>query len=823
MTAGGIQKEKAFELKYGNTPFDIQSKDVLPFLFFSLFSKYRIAENVHTIEENGILLRKRGESMKDQFFCRDLVWLMLVSILFATLVAAGLSLAANFYFQQTLTQLVGDYGEYDLLIQVREEMQTDGQAQLAEIIASMPGAKLKTAPAIAGKANFFVALAKEQKNKENYENINRLFAGVPGITGISIITEPRLSIRGVPAGAVDMLMNKLENLDGVSFVYRTGGSIGVVLSGVDQIAAVTAGVEQELRSFQVLEVSFPLGAEPENPVWTAERIVGEIARELKPQTIEYASLEEKADEMAHVVSTMKEMRKFFLAYATKISIQPLESASLHKGDILLVQGNASEPPATGQAVSRSHILIEIQDLLGDGGAVGIISQGDVTDLQNHQAFFTEDGTVGTVAGTIGVQSPRARLTGALEKTADFVEKVPMIAAEADQAGDTALEALEQYRKNAKAMEGTFDQMNQAVDMIGAATKRMRAVDAFNLRSQLDGSLQSMQSLIKALHLIQIFNPDVSHAIQSLETTRAKLTDFKQLVSGLDEMTAEAEKAQKLLGGLSSGGRKISNALAAVDNAGTRQSLNAMKKNLDRIYEADLKRAAQEIRYMAEAAPQMKDEELYTTIRLLDRIVQGQFPIGQRLQFLVDRQIAPEPLETVVKQAVGYENIGVFHADLGVIEPNIYLQVYQVLGEVQAVLAGLAAVVLTLILLALDHTAVISVLKAYRKRSRRSVFFFKREENIYGMAVGLILLSTVFFFSGGGIPYLPWYAIPIAGALLGLFIARYSEKITPVSEEEILAGESLGMTFAEIMREIVIPSARPGLLQRLNRKYLLFKS
>ena len=44
----------------------------------------------------------------------------------------------------------------------------------------------------------------------------------------------------------------------------------------------------------------------------------------------------------------------------------------------------------------------------------------------------------------------------------------------------------------------------------------------------------------------------------------------------------------------------------------------------------------------------------------------------------------------------------------------------------------------------------------------------------------------------------------------------------MSEDEILAGQSLGMSFEEIMREIVIPGARPGLLQRLNRRRLKFK-
>ena len=100
--------------------------------------------------------------------------------------------------------------------------------------------------------------------------------------------------------------------------------------------------------------------------------------------------------------------------------------------------------------------------------------------------------------------------------------------------------------------------------------------------------------------------------------------------------------------------------------------------------------------------------------------------------------------------------------------------------------------------------------------------FFTADKIYGMALGAILLSTIFLLAGGGIPYVPFYMIPIIGALLGIFMDFYSEKISPIEREEILAAESLGMSFDEIMREIVIPNARPGLLQKLNRRRLLFK-
>ena len=70
--------------------------------------------------------------------------------------------------------------------------------------------------------------------------------------------------------------------------------------------------------------------------------------------------------------------------------------------------------------------------------------------------------------------------------------------------------------------------------------------------------------------------------------------------------------------------------------------------------------------------------------------------------------------------------------------------------------------------------------------------------------------------------MPFVVIPIIGAVLGIVVTIYAERISPVSESEIMAGESLGMSDSEILEEIVIPGARPGLLLFLNRRTLRFR-
>ena len=62
--------------------------------------------------------------MTKDSFKRDILTLIVVSIVIGSLLAGLVSLSANSYFSKTLASLVGDYGEYDIIIQSREEMKT---------------------------------------------------------------------------------------------------------------------------------------------------------------------------------------------------------------------------------------------------------------------------------------------------------------------------------------------------------------------------------------------------------------------------------------------------------------------------------------------------------------------------------------------------------------------------------------------------------------------------------------------------------------------------------------------------------------------------
>ncbi len=771
-----------------------------------------------------------------KFFKRDIIFLLLVSILLGSAFAKAVSYGANFYFKEKLVSLVGDYGEYDLIIQMSEDSKANGQLQLEKIIAeSLVGAKYKEGPGIAQKANFFVSLPSEYKNKTVYENLEKMFSNIPGGVGISIITEPRLNIRGVPTGAVDMTMEQLQAISGVDFVYHSGPNIGVVLAGTDQIASVTSQVEAILNTNKMIEVSFPAGLEPENPVLLAENIVTALYKNLQPKIAKYVSVDSSNDDIAHLTSTMQELRKFLKAYQTKVFVTPEKNVQLAKGNTVVLQGEGEKKIEVGDALQKNNITVSLTEANANGSYTGVITQGDGSNLKSNLVYLLDKDKVAAYAGTATWQSPRDELLYALSQTEKITKELPSFAKESNIVSKLALDTLQSYNENETNVQRTLSNMDDAVISINSATEKLETVDVQAIQDRIDNSSKAMTKLLGTLRLVRLINPDVSLAIETLKETQEKMDAFGELLNGLNSVNEQAIATKNILSTMADNGNRLNSSLRAFNKGKTKENLIDANKRLTQLANTDFTNVSEALQTLQVSAPKLNDEEMNSSITLMNKMINGQVIPNKRLQIMIDHSIWLENIKPIVYGVVGHQNIGIFESNIGAIEPNVYLQAYQVLNEVQAVLAGLTAFVITLVLLAFDHTAVMSALRNQRlsnsvqkqqkgmiQSSKQLVKSIAYRENVYGMVVGAILLCFIFYFSGAGIPYVSWYLVPVIGMFFGLLIALITEKITPVSEEEIFAGKSLGMSFTEIMREIVIPNGRPGILERLNRQKLKFK-
>lgn len=766
-------------------------------------------------------------------FKKDIAVLLIVSIICGTVLATGVAYTANFYFGQTISGLIGDYGEYDLAIQVREQMKDDVNAQLHKIIAEeFPGAKLKEGPTLTGKTTFFIALPDRYKNQQVYEDINKYFGSLPGGGSVGIMTEPRLTLRGVPAGAQNLLVERIMAIDGVRFVFRDNTSLGIVLTDISKLGLVAENIKNVLKEYQVVEIAFPIGLEPANPIKLGEVIAKQFRDDVGMEYAQNVTMAAQNSDMSYMVSTMLEIKRFLVAYATKVTIMPHTGVEFLKGDTVVLQGGGTQPLSEGMVLDKANIVVQITGVRPDKTAEGMIIQGDAAQINNLQAFALQKEAIGGSVGSIAYVNPRQQLGTALTDTAQLLQQVPDMGKDAQQSAQIALQVLDNYDATLLNVAETRDAVQKAGSTITSVTAGLANLNTVSLQSQMERSSQVMGGMIESLKVLKLVQSDWGTSINGLEEAQRNINGLTTDLQALDSLSQNARTAQVAIDAIVTASDNALTTLQAFDAVGARTNLHSISNRIDKANAVNMPAIALQLQYLSGAAPNLKDEEIAQSIVLLDKFIAGQIIPGERVQVLINSGAGIKQLEPIIKQAVGHDNISIYTTPAGIIEPDARGELYKVLGEVKAMLAAIIAIVFTLATLLLDHTLVMSAMRSrhgtapvrnmgWRGVVRRFCSPLLSPERIYGMAVGGGLLTILFILSGASIPYVPIWLVPLIGLLCGLLIASKAETVSPVSVEEILAGEAMGMTYGQIMREIVIPEGRPGILKQLNKRNMQF--
>lgn len=768
-------------------------------------------------------------------FNRDVVVLLLVSIALGAALAGALAMSANTYFSETISSLVGEYGEFDLLINVREEVKEDGRVQIDKILGQVfPGARFKEGPTLTGLTSYLVSIPSQYKTKETYESLDSIFGSVPGRSGLSIMTEPRITLKAVPDGAKEMLIDQIMQIEGVLFAFRDGGAVTVLVQSLEQSSAVNNAIERVLSQYQLIDVAFPVGSEPENPIRLGEQLADALRADRAVGFAESVAVDTKQNEMAYFVSTMIELKKFLTAYATKATIQPVPDVNLRAGDVIAFQGAAPSGLIPEAAVDSANVLVRITAVQSNGIAEGMVIQGDARQLTEGQGYIVSNSIIASPAGTATFHNPRRELGNALGETSKLVGQIPGFSQDAQNMISIANTSLDNYNGSLRAVEQTLSSLDKAGATLQAATSGLVSLDTSSIQLQLGNSAQAMGRLVNTLQVIRLVNPDVGSSINEMTVMQENLTNLQSRLRTLDSVAADARRARAAIDSIVANGNSTVDSLHSFDTEGARRTLSSSSDRLGQLQQFNTPLVAAQLQYLGAAVPNLDDEEISRSVKLMDQFIAGQVIPSQRLQFLTRSNVTVELAAPIIHQVIGHSNVSLYTSALGVIEPDPRAEVMMILTQVKSVLAGLVSLVATVVFLTLDHTAVMTVIRRQRTVTRRppangwrkliqgAKNAFTAAECLYGMGMGALLLTTMFALSGGGIPYLPWIGVPLLGAVLGLLMANTAEKINPVATDEISAGEALGLSFDEIMREIVIPNGRPGLLQKLNRRKMKFK-
>lgn len=694
-------------------------------------------------------------------FYKDLALLLVITILLGAGFSQGTAWAIDEYFGDTLDQMIGEYGEYDLMLHIREEAVDAALRELRRIgEQSFPGYKLGQTLTIAGQANVFFGLPPEYRTREVFESITSYFGAVPGLSGYTLMVQPSVLIRGVHPGVRDELIERIEALPAVRFAVKDGSNLVVLVQSEDDLPKASAQIEDILGQYQILELRFPMGFAVDTQE-VGERALEVLRTQAGSSGSRFANVTsaQYGEDLDAFLKTLVEMRDFLGSYASKVRISPEPGVGLAIGERLVLKG-------AGQ--SEGELIVEVTGVFSGLGEGMIIEGSPVqsTDRVVYRGFRPADnGELGEFIGEVEIENERYRLAYAVDESLRLLGELEELAVQASAAVD-----------NAEAVLVTF------------------------------------QEALLQLEVLQVQMRQLNEGIANGE---AKPTGEQFLVSLLLNGLL-----QTLAKGVLSSGEESLDSLENLDIEEMRRSLNGISTQIANVQQIDVAAIMEQIGFVRDTLPDLSDAEIGQSIRLINTYLGGQVIPGERVQLLIrGERLNEKELERTFQEELGNSYLHTYSTSAGMVSPDARGEIFRILREVRSIVAGLLAIIFALIVLVLDHATIFSTLKqlrAGRRFQKRPLLRWADPLLLLGGAVGSVLLSSIYHLAGGEIPFCGPVVISLLGFGMGVLVVALSERFSPVDSMELMAAQALGLSNVQLMREVVIPPSRPGLLNLLNR-------
>ena len=688
-------------------------------------------------------------------FYKDLIILLIITVIVGAVFSQGIAWAIDTYFGDTLDGMIGEYGEYDVILHIREEAKEAAMRELDRIgQESFPGYRIKESLTIAGQANFFFGFPAEHRTKEVLEAITSYFGAVPGISGYTLMVEPSVLIRGVHPAVREDLREQIEGLEGVRFAVKDGGNLVVVLSHEDRIDTVTGAVESILQQYQILELRFPMGFEVDT-----QEVGNQALKVLRAQGLSgdrsYTNVTsaEYGEDLDAFLKALVEMRDFLGSYASQVRISPEPSARLGVGELIILEDG---------------LIIEVTGVYGGLVEAMIVEGSPVqsTDKIVQRGYrFLGEGERGEWIGNVEIENERYRLAYAVDESLRLLEELEELSIQASNAVDNAEAVLITFQEALMQLEVLQVQMRQLNEGIAG-----------------DGINSSGEQFLLTI-----------------------------LLNGLFQTLAQ---------GVINTGEEPLDSLQNLDLEAMRKSLSGISEQIGNVQETDVAAIIEQIGFVRDTLPNLNDAEIGQSIRLINTYLGGQVIPGERIQLLIQGKAVDEKmLEGVFQRELDNPYLHTYSTSVGMVTPDARGELFRILKEVRSIVAGMLAIIFTIIVLVLDHATIFSTLKYVRasgKPVRKGLAGLLNPLIFLGGALGSLILTSVYYLARSEIPFFSLPLIVLLGFGLGVLIAFMAERFSPVNSMELMAAQSLGLSNVQIMREVVIPPSRPGLLNLLNR-------
>ncbi|HEY8495463.1 MAG TPA: hypothetical protein VIK98_00290 [Limnochordales bacterium] len=704
-------------------------------------------------------------------FWKEYVLVIALTVIVGAGCAAGTARALDAALGEATHSLLGEAGQYDLIVHVRQDYREAAGRELQRLLVGRdPEIRVVPGVTVAGNANFLVKLPDRLFSQDVLEDVAARLKDVPGFNGYTWLLEPSVSVSGLQPALRDLVAREAASLPGVRAAVRGGSSVTVVLAHIEHREQVMSALRELVERRQVVEVRLPdEGAwEPGQPAAAATDAAAGNAVEAVRAALAPLVIAELTPEKPGTGSSVTALRGLLASLATRVRVALSPETALEIGDRLVLQGPAPSPPVPGEPPGPQHLVVEVVERSG-GEALAWIVQGDAGQGTVQTAFRLVDGAVGPPAGQAVLESPRWALAQGLAgdgPAGPELAQLAQIAREtADRLGElTALVAPESAQA---AVEQRAERLARALRSGDGATAVREtllgvalSVLARKLQTEVAGGAGAVDG---AGANASVDGGAATGAGLALRFDAAQLKQLRQSLMSL------ADAAEALQGGAA--GELLAGLVDVQQLAGS-----------------------------------LRDDEITGLLRIVDGVAgsQGAEP---RLVFLVDDRVSATDVEEAIRRATG-RDATVIAARAGVVNPSARSLLVELLTDVRRSIAGIVAVLVAGAALVLDHATVLAALRRLEVRPAMA--------NAFGAVLGAVLLAGAWCLSGAELPFLGPAGAVAAGAALGLATALLADRLSPVRTEEIVAGQSLGLTNGQIMREIVVPAGRPGLLSLVNR-------
>ncbi len=778
-------------------------------------------------------------------FKKDIIILIIASILLGSgLVYVGGYLTDN-YFMNMVSGIIGDYGEYDLLFTISSEKEEIAINQIKKIASeTLPGSKFKTGPKVAGSSNYLLKIPAEFKNEEIYVNLGKYFSDIPGLMSKTIMTEPRLSVRGFRGNTRAFIRPLIEEIEGIYFLYPTSDGLDIIVEKPELLPEVKKKIAVLLDSYSMLEIRYPLNQHPEDLSEKQKDVIDLI----KNDTKNVINVTENSDsERVSLLTSLKQMKTFLLSYASKVIVNDIDSSQ----DILIGSRLLAR---TEEGAYLELKVIENQD----NRITTIIQQGSMESGISKQVevFYTDaKGNQSDKLGNGIINNPRHDLAVTLDSLNEitpslngFITQSEQLVEFSDKIDDDLAnvnQGLGQLAKTSENLSSSLSEWQEQGlstflgELLGILDDiKINAGDISDIQKDL---IQTSNKLKEGAGLIEekiIYVPRNNGIYQQLFDLKDV---FLQLSSGLDEnydlVATRLQEMDPVISSIDSWQNKINSLLkvektlnngadwenvdsiiaeidqtaSVLDTDQLQESLTSVQDILIELKTTQLPVVLNQLSYIQNSLPDLKEEEIVETLNLIDSYIAGEVIPGDQIQLLIEGKYNNKQVVDKVKTVIHNPAVNYMEMDAGLLQPNPRGEIFNILSQVRAVISMIIAFIFTLFLMIMDQSLIISVLKLNN-----------RHGYIYGFLSGGFIFSMICLISQLEFPYLNLQTEFIIGGILGILVTLLSDMLNPVNREEWEAGVALGFSPAEIMHEIIIPSGKPGLLYLLNYPKMIFK-